>query len=50
MLRLTKIKLVENKNNELDDSFTETYVQAQYLYSQLLREKYVIVCIYLENI
>lgn len=37
MLRLTKIKLVEN--NELDDSFTETYVQAQYLYSQLLREK-----------
>lgn len=41
MLRLTKIKLVENKNNELDDSFTETYVQAQYLYSQLLREKYV---------
>ena len=39
MLRLTKIKLVEN--NELDDSFTETYVQAQYLYSQLLREKYV---------
>lgn len=48
MLRLTKIKLVEN--NELDDSFTETYVQAQYLYSQLLREKYVIVCIYLENI
>ena len=38
MLRLTKIKLVENKNNELDDSFTETYVQAQYLYSHLLRE------------
>ncbi len=37
MLRLTKIKLVEN--NELDDSFIETYVQAQYLYSQLLRER-----------
>lgn len=40
LLYKLNIKL-DNPDGDLDTNFTEVYAQAQYLYSQILREKYV---------
>lgn len=41
LLAQLRIKLSVDNIDNLDKSFTEVYIKAQYLYSQLLRERYV---------